>query len=498
MDRNVIFSPEDDQAFEAMCCSIAKEKYADYNAQQYGRSGQKQWGIDIKATDRRHNNEKVVIQCKFKHDPPKFSSTRAKVERKAITDEIEKELNQALNAPGFDFEVFIYSANIPNDKDIEDFAAALEETCGKKIIVWSWDSIQKDILHHPRLTRLYSESKNRLGVEVIDQDFIDGLNEAKHEPSVFHFYTGIQAKKEQWHGILNHWDAPRDCFPDIESQIDFLFSKPYRESKVVAVVYGEGGSGKSTVLRRMAIHAVQNEKPYVVWWVEDLNAFLEFDANSIQSAHKQKHLVIIEDWYRNVGERGKDTTQAKDFFTWLAHCDHVLVLIGDRRKDGFYKDYVFNNKYFKLTGSEHHDILKHMASVSPIFKGILGQFQDNANLINHSSLFVILYIIANISQENATNSQVDIGDIDARFKSIVRKKLSSLESMPEYRGLGRAIHLCAKIYADEYISYFAFSEKALLLTAQYFGKNEEIIDRVESAGEYPIEAKSIFYIKSTY
>ena len=39
--------------FETLCCDIAKEKYSDYDAQKYGRRGQKQWGIDIKASDRK-------------------------------------------------------------------------------------------------------------------------------------------------------------------------------------------------------------------------------------------------------------------------------------------------------------------------------------------------------------------------------------------------------------------------------------------------------------
>jgi hypothetical protein len=39
--------------FETLCCDIAKEKYGDYEAQKYGRRGQKQWGVDIVASDRK-------------------------------------------------------------------------------------------------------------------------------------------------------------------------------------------------------------------------------------------------------------------------------------------------------------------------------------------------------------------------------------------------------------------------------------------------------------
>lgn len=119
MNRFNINFPDNDQDFEALCCAIAKEKYADYNAQQYGRSGQKQWGIDIKATNKKGRQEKIVIQCKYKKDPPKFSGDKAKTERKAVTDEMEAELMQALQSPHFEFDVFVYAATIPNDTVID-------------------------------------------------------------------------------------------------------------------------------------------------------------------------------------------------------------------------------------------------------------------------------------------------------------------------------------------------------------------------------------------
>ena len=201
MNRYIVNLPNNDQDFEAMCCAIAKEKYGDYNAQQYGRSGQKQWGIDIKATNKKGNQEKIVIQCKYKKGSPKFSGNNAEKERKIITKEIETELKQAFNAPNFDFDVFIYAATISNDTDIEDFAKTLEVKYKKEITIWTLETIKQDILHHPRLTRLYADSGSRFGVELIDKDFIDSLEEKiiknKYTPSVFKFYTGIQEQYEQ-------------------------------------------------------------------------------------------------------------------------------------------------------------------------------------------------------------------------------------------------------------------------------------------------------------
>ena len=73
-----------DVDFETLCCDIAKEKYGDYEAQKYGRRGQKQWGVDIVASDRKNKNEKVVIQCKYKSTPLNFSGSQANKERKEV------------------------------------------------------------------------------------------------------------------------------------------------------------------------------------------------------------------------------------------------------------------------------------------------------------------------------------------------------------------------------------------------------------------------------
>ena len=472
MKRYNVSFPDNDQDFETLCCAIAKEKYADYNAQQYGRSGQKQWGIDIKATNKKGKQEKIVIQCKYKNDPPKFSGSNADRERKDIKQEMEHELKQALGSPSFNFDVFIYAATIPNDTQIEDFAKVLEIKYQKEVIVWTITTIEQDIRFYPRLTRLYTESGKRFGVELIDKDFIDSLEQkiwkGEYSPSVFKFYTGTQTQYEQWCGLLQKWDAPRQSVEVIENQLNRLFALPYIQAKVAAVVYGEGGSGKSTLLRRIAIDCIQKEKPYTIWWVESIDVFLEFDAQSIEAAHRQKHLIIIDDWYRNVGLRNKE--RANDFFTWLKNIDdNVLVLIGDRQNHGFYREYVYENKTYQLLGSENQSILEHIARESIELQPIVAEIKAKQTLIDHSSLFVILYVIAHTFEEKTTANQFDLGNIESTFKTIIHDKLMSLEANDRYKGLGKAIYLCAKIYADEDLSYFIFSSDLKLSVVETLG-----------------------------
>ena len=58
MNNNPLKTINNDKEFEELCCLIAQYKYGDFDAQQYGRRGQKQWGVDIRATNKKTNNQK--------------------------------------------------------------------------------------------------------------------------------------------------------------------------------------------------------------------------------------------------------------------------------------------------------------------------------------------------------------------------------------------------------------------------------------------------------
>src|SRR5580698_2914293 len=101
-----------------LCCDIAKEKYGDFDAQRYGRRGQKQWGVDIIARDRRSTNERIVIQCKFRSHPFLFKGRVAARERVFVQSELLAELNAALDKHQFD--KFIFASNDITDAVMQD------------------------------------------------------------------------------------------------------------------------------------------------------------------------------------------------------------------------------------------------------------------------------------------------------------------------------------------------------------------------------------------
>ena len=198
---------------------------------------------------------------------------------------------------------------------MQDAATELSKKHKTTIKIWFLDDIEEEVQLYPRLIRIYSEGGAKDVVQLIDKDFIDGLNEQlntdKSPPDVFQFYSGIYANNSQWIGILKNLDAPRKHKKEIDIISENLFEEYFLDTRIAAIVHGEGGSGKSTLLRRIAMDNAVN-KPYFNCWVEDVDYFLEYDAYSVSANREQKHLIFIDDWYRN---EPKD--KGRGFFLWL-------------------------------------------------------------------------------------------------------------------------------------------------------------------------------------
>ncbi|MCJ8270235.1 MAG: hypothetical protein MJK04_12625 [Psychrosphaera sp.] len=167
--------PAEDKGFEDLCCLIAQKKYLDPDAQKYGSAGQKQFGIDILASDNTQTPpQKVVIQCKFKEDPRNFSDAEAK-------SEILKELDKAIKGKK-GFNKFVYTINTKRRTQLQDFAKELTQEHGFDVIVWSIDDIKETIEASEKLTKIYTVSDfHQYGEVKIQQK----LNTSPVNPTVF-------------------------------------------------------------------------------------------------------------------------------------------------------------------------------------------------------------------------------------------------------------------------------------------------------------------------
>ncbi len=496
----VYILPHNDADFETMCCNIAKEKYNDHDAQKYGRRGQKQWGVDIVAVDYLNNAQKVVIQSKFKSDPPKFSASQAKRQRTVIKEEILAEFDSAILKHSFD--KFIYASTFKLDNDLQEFVNKLSEEKNKVIKIWFIDDIKEAIQLHPRLTRLHCEGLPKSGITLIDQDFIDHLTQPEFEGrrtqvNSFRFYSGRKAEDEQWRGILHNLDAPRSCTNAIVQQVDNLFDKPILNARVAAVVYGSGGCGKSTLLRHIAIKNVTESKGLVNWWVEDIDLFLDFDAARISNMPSQKHLIFIDDWYRN-----RPSNNGKKLFSWLNEQRNVLIIIGDRRKSSAYSQYVYDSNYIELQSSENRKILDHFLNqkefkrLAPL-SSIVDNLVKEKYLLDKVSISVVLFVITYLYEKQVDDKNEILADgVEAEFRLIIRKLLLELEDNEKTRGLGKALYLIAQIYADPRLGFFMFNEPCFLEMASLLGDNPTIAQRILRNKTYP-EQLDYFIHKSS-
>jgi hypothetical protein len=465
--------------FERFCCEVAKDVFGDFLASRYGRRGQRQCGIDIRAQDFVSQYGRVVIQCKFNQEPD------AKALLKKAGSEFETDLTSAQTqlTGAHDFDTFVYAGLWPNDTTLKQLAEELAANAKKKVLIWSLETLKTDVQNRPRLQRLFARGYSGHGVLLLDRDFWDQARETEVEPLVYYAAQGSSTGGQQWVGLVHRLDAPRACVQAVEERLDVLVPRSANlESKVVAVVHGEGGSGKSTALRRIAFNRAQKAlagpNHEVCWWVTDLTQFVEHDAFSISDRPGQKHLVFVEDWYRNVGSQS-----AKAFFSWLSDQRHVLVLIGDRTVNGrAYMAHIYgvprrapasgHEGLFGLTPSENIQVLTHALTClqglkQPGAAALKTLLAGSPELLTKAPLFMSLYVVCHEAAQHVPT--LDLADgVHTRFAQIITAKLFKIEESAHTKGLGRALWVQAAIYAAPKSEWQDFSESTLQLTARFF------------------------------
>ena len=128
--------------FEDLCCQIWKNIWDDSNVQRFGRSGQRQNGVDIAFLSK--NGEMNGIQCK----------NVEKLTYKGIDDEIKKaqkfepKLDSFTFATSFDRDVKLTSYVLK--KSQENIKKGLF-----KINIWFWDDICDELIKNRDLTKRF-------------------------------------------------------------------------------------------------------------------------------------------------------------------------------------------------------------------------------------------------------------------------------------------------------------------------------------------------------
>ena len=487
--------------FERFCCEVAKVVFADFLASRYGRNGQRQSGIDVRATDFVGAYGRVVIQCKF-NETPGATTALAKAEK-----EFQRDCTTAftLLTGDLDFDTFVFAGLWPADTGLDDQAKTLSVQTGKTVQVWSLEVLQSYVATHARLKRLFARGVSEHGVLLLDHDFWVETRKTLPDPLVYYAAQGAQSGGQQWAGLVHRLDAPRACVPAIEKRLDDLLPLSANlQNKVVAVVQGEGGSGKSTALRRIAFNRAKNLGE-VCWWITDLDQFIEHDALCIGDRQQQKHLLFVEDWYRNVG-----TGRATAFFSWLSAQTHVLVLVGDRTvQRRAYMNHLYglpsrsksadHEALFALSASENHQALKFVLHrlqtlEQPGVNDLQNLLSDKPQLLAQAPLFMALYVLCHEAASNAPTLNLADG-VQARFASIITKQLHMLEASSQTKGLGQALYVQAAIYAAPNSPWQQFSQTTLEHTARFFSEGQSSHQHLHffPNGTYPTNMASLVH-----
>ncbi len=143
------------------------------------------------------------------------------------------------------------------------------------------------------------------------------------------YYGGTKAV--QWVGIVQQLDARRQDYQAAKQAIIQSFDN---ENAVAALIKGDGGSGKSVLLRRLA-HDLSID--YRVYWLEDIEAFLEgewqYEINKQPADNSIQTVIFIEDWYQHI-ENSSLEKEAIELLNKVSKKNAVRLVIGDRFAKG--------------------------------------------------------------------------------------------------------------------------------------------------------------------
>lgn len=320
------------------------------------------------------------------------------------------------------------------------------------------------------------------GTQLINNDFLDNVEFVGRQRNykADDFYLAKQYDDCQWYGIINNWDVERDAYQRIKKEALDSFSDDFRQPKIAAFIFGRGGSGKSTILRRLAYDL--KDEDFAVLWLNDkeISGFYENGLVQLNNYPYKNFLILIEDWYRIRQNHGPG--KARKIINGICGYSSVRMVIGDRTvDDSISKEHFYNpeENQFELLVDENqrtiHAILEKVPHWKPVANQLLLKPKDYT-----SSLYLILWIIARTYQNKAATERPEIKheNIAGHFQSIIQSDLRAIEK--HYPGLAKMLYYWACIYS-EYRIYIGFD--FFLLIADLFNEGREGVKNALASDE---------------
>ncbi|MFH0735798.1 MAG: hypothetical protein V1773_14855 [bacterium] len=332
------------------------------------------------------------------------------------------------------------------------------------------------------------------GATVISKSFLsDTLSIGKKKKyKESDFYLAKKNETCQWYGILNKLDIERDAYIKIKKEIDKAFADEYREPKIIALIHGRGGSGKSTLMRRLAV--VCSEENICVLWlnVKEISKFYEKGINQLNDFTEIMFLIFIEDWYKMNPDKEKiNPENAKNIIDSICNYPNVRVIIGDRTIDNSIStEHIYNpdENIIELLASENKK------TITKILEKI-SRWKATADLLlteesdYKSSLYLILWVIARTYQsKNKIDDEyaIQYEGLTGHFLTIVESDLKAIAK--QYLGLAKMLYYYGSVY----------SESRLLISFDIFIKLCDLFEERGESSKFAFASKEIKPILDIY
>jgi hypothetical protein len=399
-----------------------------------------------------------VIQCAQRSNPVVTE----------LIDKLEKDFSRAQTYFENQLNIFYFATTATIDclskkvkradgeyVNLYDVALEIYSKTGIEVRIWPWNLLSDIVKESPFLLRHLLNWQE--GGDIIDERFF------KYESSLFDSQKDELYKKDfyggkenvQWYGITKGWDASRKYINQIK---DSIYSSFEKTPPVAVVIGGDGGSGKSILLRRIAYDL---RDAFVIYWLgNSTDSFFNNEWQYDVKVHTQtKFIIIIEDWYRTI-ERSKNISAISNLLNELTKVSHARVVIGDRidKRKKIYDDFRYSNSLFNLKNDENDQLLTTIVEHIPSWKKTLQN--ENINVLQ-STLFVVLFILS-------YGDNVEDEDINERFLRIFISDFYILSGRqhPFWGGLANALYIYANLYKNWGIG---LSMKSLVHLACHYG-----------------------------
>jgi hypothetical protein len=422
-----------DKEFEHLCKWVARDSYGP-NVFLYERYNQN--GIDAYWINK---GKYYVIQSKQRSEPNPSE----------LIGSLESDFDRAKQYFGADLKQFIFattgSLEIISTKvkrtnglieSVLDVCTRLSVENNIDVIPWHWNYLKEKVLESPFL--LWHLLNRGEGAILINDNFFQ-LDSAKYlevneRECKIEYYGGQE--DIQWHGIYKQWDAPREVYNNAIDSVTSAFK--YREP-IAAIIRGDGGSGKSVLLRRLSFD-LRND--YTVYWIgSNLDAFMANELiYDVQRHPAAKYLIILEDWYRNI-ERADNNAIANQFLNEIKRTPNAKLIIGDRKgKKKIYDDFILSKNIYDLNNTENTNLLKNIFKQMPEWQNLVTD--EELKDITEATLFVILFVFC-YGEKHSDNSLTE------RYKRIFKSDYNKLLETNDtfWKGIANALYLYANIYS---------------------------------------------------